>query len=123
MLLQLKWSTVHTSQHAMPKSNGAKQMYANQYEEHLAHSASCNSRWDGFDRGDLDAVDCAADQGERVIGRMTNEAGKRVVIVEQYCDDFRNYQVHIDGKCVFDNSEDRTRAITVARWWMAGCPA
>ena len=27
-------------------------MHANQYEEHLAHSAPCASRWDGFDRGD-----------------------------------------------------------------------
>jgi hypothetical protein len=26
----------------------------NQYEEHLSHSAPCNSRWDGFDRGDAD---------------------------------------------------------------------
>lgn len=25
-----------------------------QYEEHLAHSAPCSSRWDGFDRGDTD---------------------------------------------------------------------
>ena len=29
-------------------------MFANQYEEHLAHSAPCSSRWDGFDRGDTD---------------------------------------------------------------------
>ncbi len=28
-------------------------MYANQYEEHLA-SQPDNSRWDGFDRGDVD---------------------------------------------------------------------
>lgn len=27
-------------------------MYTDQYEEHLAHSAPCSSRWDGFDRGD-----------------------------------------------------------------------
>jgi len=27
-------------------------MFANQYEEHLAHSAPCSSQWDGFDRGD-----------------------------------------------------------------------
>lgn len=96
-------------------------MFANQYEEHLA-SQPDNSRWDGFDRGDAFDND-AADQGERIIGRMTNEAGQRVVIVEQYCDDLRNYQVFVDGDCVFDNSEDRSRAITVARWWMNGCPA
>jgi hypothetical protein len=29
-------------------------MYSNQYEEHVAQSAPCNSRWDGFDRGDAD---------------------------------------------------------------------
>lgn len=29
-------------------------MYESQYEEHLAHSATCSSRWDGFDRGDAD---------------------------------------------------------------------
>lgn len=27
-------------------------MPVDQYEEHLAHSAPCNSRFDGFDRGD-----------------------------------------------------------------------
>lgn len=96
-------------------------MFENQYEEHLA-SQPDNSRWDGFDRG-LDAIDYPADQGERIIGRMTNGAGQRVVIVEQYCDDDRNYQVFVGANCVFDNSEDRARAITVARWWMAGCPA
>lgn len=31
-------------------------MWLNQYEEHLAHSAPCNSRWDGFDRGDVEDV-------------------------------------------------------------------
>lgn len=29
-------------------------MFTNQYEEHLAHSAPCASRWDGLDRGDAD---------------------------------------------------------------------
>lgn len=93
-------------------------MFTNQYEEHLA-SQPDNSRWDGFDRG----VDFPVDQGEQVIGRMTNEAGQRVVIVEQYCDDLYNYQVWVSGNCVFDNGENKERAIKVARWWMAGCPA
>ena len=26
----------------------------NQYDEHLSDSSPCGSRWDGFDRGDLD---------------------------------------------------------------------
>jgi hypothetical protein len=30
-------------------------MYIDKYEEHLADSAPCASRWDGFDRGDTDA--------------------------------------------------------------------
>ncbi len=97
-------------------------MYLDKFEEHLRDSAPCNSRWDGFDRGDsYDTY--PADQGERVIGQMTNEAGQRVVIVEQYCDDLRNYQVLIDGACVFDDCDDRALAIRVARWWMDGCPA
>jgi hypothetical protein len=29
-------------------------MSTDRYEEHLAHSAPCASRWDGFDRGDAD---------------------------------------------------------------------
>jgi hypothetical protein len=29
-------------------------VYTDQYEEHLAHSTPCASRWDGFDRGDAD---------------------------------------------------------------------
>lgn len=29
-------------------------MPVDQYEEHLAHSAPCGSRWDGYDRGDAD---------------------------------------------------------------------
>ena len=30
-------------------------MYIDKYEEHVADSAPCASRWDGFDRGDTDA--------------------------------------------------------------------
>ena len=26
----------------------------NKYDEHLSDSSPCGSRWDGFDRGDLD---------------------------------------------------------------------
>lgn len=99
-------------------------MYASQYEEHLAHSAPCASRWDGFDRGDLD-VATHHDQGQRVIGRMTNGAGQRVVIVELWFDGDMAYEVQIDGAIVYSDflDGDRARAITVARWWMSGCPA
>ena len=96
--------------------------YANQYEEHLA-SQPDNSRWDGFDRGtswadeDLTPI-------ERVIGRMTNGAGQRVVIREvEFEAGDREYSVWIDGDRVFSDLDDRARAIRVARWWMDGCPA
>ena len=92
--------------------------YANQYEEHQAHSSVDNSRWDGFDRG----CDFELDQGSRTIGRMTSEAGKRVEIVEFWNDDFRFYEVLVNRRRVFE-SEERARAIRVARWWMDGCPA
>lgn len=99
-------------------------MFTSKYEEHLA-SQPDNSRWDGFDRGDLDNVDCPCDQGERVIGRMTNEAGQRVVISEYWCDTDYAYEVFVDGASVYKDciDMDRTRAITVAQWWMDGCPA
>ena len=97
-------------------------MFTNQHEEHLAHSAPCASRWDGFDRGDTghDAGTC--DVGQRVIGRQTNEAGQRVTITESWCDLNSVFEVTVDGGCVH-STEYRTQAITVARWWMAGCPA
>lgn len=99
-------------------------MFYVQQIENDEYEAAYNyvDRFQGFDRGDLDDNDYP-DQGQRVIGRMTNGAGQRVLIVEQYCDDMRNYQIFVGGNCVFDNSEDRTRAIRVARWWMNGCPA
>ncbi len=94
----------------------------NTYEEHLAHSAPCSSRWDGFDRG----TDWSDEPTwfERVIGRMANGAGQRVVIreVEFEAGDCE-YSVYVDGDRVFCDLDCRARAIEVARWWMAGCPA
>lgn len=101
-------------------------MFANQYEEHLAHSAPCSSRWDGFDRGDTGRDPAEdIDQGERVIGRLTNGAGQRVVVRELWCEDLRGYEVLVDGDCVYSDWQDadRARALTVGRWWLAGCPA
>lgn len=95
--------------------------YANQYEEHLAHSAPCASRWDGFDRGTNWADEDL--HGETVIGRMTNGAGQRVVIVEEYAGGDLFYKVLVDGNCVFFDEDCRPQAIRVARWWMDGCPA
>lgn len=97
-------------------------MYASQYEEHLAHSAPCTSRWDGFDRGTLWTDEPSIT--ERVIGRMTSEAGQRVVIREVEFDaGDKEHSVWVDGARVFCDLDCRSRAITVARWWMNGCPA
>lgn len=92
-------------------------MFTNQYEEHLADSIPDNSRWDGFDRGDADFCD----EGERVIGRMTSEAGKRVVVIQQWSGDLCNYEVRVNRRCVF-SGDDRQQALTVGRWWLNGCP-
>lgn len=97
-------------------------MFNSHYEEHLAHSAPCASRWDGFDRGDTGRDVDHCDQGQRVIGRMTSGGGYRVEIIETWCDDLLDYEVRIDGKCVH-TAEDRAQAVAVARWWMDGCPA
>ncbi len=92
------------------------------HAEHLRDSAPCNSRWYGYCRGD--AGDTGPDMGQRVVGRMTNEAGQRVEIIEFWHDSDTYYEVRIDARCVFsDPDADRARAITVARWWMDGCPA
>jgi len=87
------------------------------YQEHLDHSAPCSSRFDGFDRGDENQQ---RDQGSRVIGRMTSSRGQ-VKIVESWCEYDVAFDVFVDGKRVH-SAEDRSEAITVARWWMAGCP-
>lgn len=95
-------------------------MYANHYEEHLA-SQPDNSRWDGFDRGDIGYDD--TQEVILVIGRMTNGRGQRVVITEEQAGDFVGHRVAIDGATVFWEEGARARAIAVGRWWMAGCPA
>jgi hypothetical protein len=91
----------------------------NQYEEHLAHSAPCNSRWDGFDRGDL--AESPADQGQRVIGRMASSRG-RVTVTEFWCGRDSFFEVAVGSNQVHWTN-DRANAITVARWWVIGCPA
>jgi hypothetical protein len=95
-------------------------MFANQYEEHLA-SQPDNSRWDGFDRGTVWANESPS---TRVIGRMTNEAGQRVEILEvEFSEGEADYSVFVNNNRVFFDSNCRQRAVVVARWWMDGCPA
>lgn len=96
-------------------------MYANQYEEHMAHSAPCASRWDGFDRGT--SWDDEPQQETKCIGRMTSEAGYRVAIMETMSSEgTAYYEVCVNGKVMFDVWDNKPRAIAVARWWMVGCP-
>lgn len=95
-------------------------MNAAHYAEHLAHSAPCASRWDGYDRGDIGYADDAATT--EVIGRVTRPDGKKVEIVKH--DDGRAlvvYEVIFDGR-IAHTCDDRAEAVTVARWWVAGCP-
>lgn len=93
-------------------------MFSNQHEEHLAHSAPCNSRWDDFDRGTV----WADEVPQRTIGRMTSEAGYRVEIVQDDSPRETEYHVFVNGRVVFTGN-DRAGAVRVARWWMDGCPA
>lgn len=94
-------------------------MFASQYEEHVAHSTTDGSQWDGFDRGDIDEP-----QASRVIlGRMTTEAGSRVVVVEDSRGDEVFHTVTVGGECVFSEPDSRERALAVGRWWLDGCPA
>ncbi len=89
--------------------------------EHIADTAPCNSRFDGFDRGD---TDFEPDQPTfRWIGRMTSEAGYRVSILETQFAYDTLFDVFVDGRCVFCEFDNREGAIRVARWWMDGCPA
>lgn len=47
-------------------------MFADQYEEHLADSSPCASRWDGFDRGDVkqDDDDLTLDANQEVLASI-----------------------------------------------------
>jgi hypothetical protein len=60
---------------------------------------------------------------ETCIGRMTNEAGKRIEIIETDWITDKTYEILVNGKTVTEPLESRDRAIRVANWWMDGCPA
>lgn len=91
-----------------------------QWIEEVQYSESARfDRFDGF--RDDDTADQFA-TGEIVIGRMTNFAGQLVEIVDAFNYDDSVYYVRLDGKRVTECFEDRSRAVTVARWWMSGCP-
>lgn len=97
-----------------------------QYQEEVDFANNYNpaDKFAGFDRGDAGRADFdAADVGQRVVGRLTNDAGQRVEIIEDYCDDLSLYFVRVDGDCVTCLLDNRAEAVTVARWWMNGCAA
>lgn len=52
-------------------------MFTDQYEEHLAHSTPCSSRWAGFDRGDRgfydDYEDARLQANEELLAEMRAE--------------------------------------------------
>ena len=91
------------------------------YAEHLRDSAIDNSRFDGFDRGDLGNDDIGGDIVETVIGRMRCWHGK-VEVVEVSMGIDTDFYVRVNGRMVTDFM-DRERAITVGRWWVNGCAA
>lgn len=76
-----------------------------QWEEHLAHSWPCSSRFDGWDRGDR------ADE-ER-------DQGCRVEITEWWSGYDSAYTVSVDGVVVHD-TEDQADAIGGARRRLQG---
>lgn len=88
----------------------------NGFEEHFQHSAPDNSRFDGFDRGDIGNTEAAT--AETVIGRMSCWHGtvEVVEVISGYDSDF---YVRVDGRMVTDLM-DRDRAIEVGRWWVKG---
>lgn len=93
--------------------------------EDFERSYNPQDRFEGFDRGDAGRIEDDVDCGERIIGRLTSEAGQRIVVRELWHDDLIAYEVLVDGSCVYSDFEaaDRERALTVGRWWLAGCPA
>ena len=88
--------------------------------EHLRDSAPCNSRFDGFDRGDTDWQD--EPPTVRCIGRRTIESGHRIEIIESQFNGDSFFEVFLSGNRVFHVFNDRPQAIRVAHWWVDGCP-
>jgi len=86
------------------------------HAEHLQDSAADNSRFDGFDRGDIRNDE--PENVEIVIGRMRCWHGK-VEVVEVSTLTGSDYYVRLNGRMVTDLME-RDRAIRVGRWWVNG---
>ena len=93
-------------------------MNANQYEEHLAHSAPCSSRWDGFCRGDV----FETESGTTVVGRMRSPVFGKVEIVCFWQDYDESFAVLVNGKQVSPLFDTKAEAAEVGHWWLKGCP-
>lgn len=91
------------------------------YAEHLRDSAPDNSRFDGFDRGDLGNDDVGGDITETVIGRMRCYHGTVEVVAVCFGMD-KDFYVRVNGRMVTDLM-DRDRALRVGRWWVNGAAA
>lgn len=89
------------------------------YAEHLRDSATDNSRFDGFDRGDI--CNDEPENVEIVIGRMYCWHGK-VEVVEVSTLTGSDYYVRVNDRMVTELME-RDRAIRVGRWWINGAHA
>lgn len=93
-------------------------MTTDKYAEHLA-SQPDNSRWDGFCCGD---TSFELDQGSRVLVNTTSGAGYLVTVTEFWSAGLSVFEVAVISRRVHFTDE-LAQALTVARWWLAGCPA
>jgi len=90
------------------------------YAEHLRDSAPDNSRFDGFDRGDIGRDDGKVYQ--RIVGRMYCPHGKVEIVEVIYPLGDNDFFVQVEGEQVTDFT-DRAQAVVVGRWWIDGCRA
>jgi hypothetical protein len=87
----------------------------------LNDSAPDNSRFDGFDRGDL-GNDKGNEVHGSVIGRMRCWHGTVEIVEVVYPDGDKEHFVRVNGRQVTE-FVNREKAIVVGRWWLNGCPA
>jgi hypothetical protein len=100
-------------------------MYAIQQQEEIDHVNGWNpaDQFAGFDRGDVFGNDAPDETSFRVVGRLTTEAGKRVVVGVWEGGVGEGFAtVTINGNEVFAEFDGLERALVVGRWWLAGCP-
>ena len=82
-------------------------MFDLNYEEHLAHSAPCASRWDGYDRGDLGREN---EQENLTIKRTVSASAAGIYLFREDCDDICLWTVEVDGRDKCFATEEEARA-------------